>query len=188
MAIGIHMHAGALCLVLLSSVQVTALDCNFLKVQQQRFNLQSLKLWKERSAKFPSACLKELTAFSFPSDILEISESRLAMIAVYEILHGFLNILRRDLLGTGLEVTQRKRFLQMLHAQTEVIERCLEERKVTLRGAKGRKTVLRLKRYFQRIITFIREKERGTCIWESLQLEIRTSFTYIDILTKRMNS
>lgn len=115
MKIGTRVHAGLVCLVLLSSVQVSALDCNFLKHRQKVFNLQSLELWREMSTTFSPECLKKPTTFNFPTKILEIRESQPATEAIYEILRGFFHILSSDSLKTVWKVTHRERWVSALH-------------------------------------------------------------------------
>ncbi|XP_034956373.2 interferon type B-like [Zootoca vivipara] len=186
MEIKTRVYAGLIFLVLLSSVQVSALDCNFLKHRQKVFNLQSLELWRETSTKFSPECLKKTTMFNFPTKILEIRESQPATEAIYEILRGFLNILSSDSLQTVWKATQRERSLQMVHAHTEVLKSCLGGRKTTPGKLEERRNKLELKKYFRRIRTFLRGNGGSTCSWESLQQEVRAGLTYVDILTKRM--
>ncbi|XP_062984484.1 interferon-like [Elgaria multicarinata webbii] len=178
--------AGFMCLLLLLPAQVTALDCNFLKLQQQRFNSDSLELLKGMRMKHSPECLENMTAFDFPKKIVEIHQPWLATKAVHEILHGFFGILSSDLLQTSWAAAHRERFLNMLYAQTESIERCLAEAKRTRRRKDEWKNKLRLRKYFQRIRSFLKEKEHSRCSWESVKRELWTSFVYINILTKRM--
>ncbi|XP_042311353.1 interferon beta-like [Sceloporus undulatus] len=177
-------NAGLLCLMLLLPAHITALDCNFLQLEQERFNLQSLNLLKEQSTKVPQECLENMTTFTFSTQILKIHQPELAAKAVHEMLQGFFGIFSSDLLKTDWEPTFRQRFLNMLYAQTERIKRCLAGKK--RRSQEEWKIKLRLKKYFQRMRHFLKEKGKDSCAWQSVKLEFRTSFIYIDILTKRM--
>nr|XP_028604166.1 LOW QUALITY PROTEIN: interferon beta-like [Podarcis muralis] len=186
MKIETRVHAGLVCLVLLSSVQVSALDCNFLKHRQKVFNLQSLELWREMSTTFSPECLKKPTTFNFPTKILEIRESQPATEAIYEILRGFFHILSNDSLKTVWKATHRERSLQMLHAHTKVLKSCLEGKKSTPGKLEERRNKLELKKYFRRIRTFLRVNGGSTCCWECLQHEVQAGLMHVDILTKRM--
>ncbi|KAH0627781.1 hypothetical protein JD844_008117 [Phrynosoma platyrhinos] len=181
-------NARLFCLMLLLPAHITALDCNFLQLEQERFNLQSLKLLKERSTKFPQECLDNKIMFNFPTKIMKIHQPELAAKAVHEILQGFFGILSSDLLKTDWEPTFRERFLNSLSAQTKRIQRCHTEKMMMLKKNQEEwKIKLKLKKYFQRMRNFLKEKGQDTCAWESVKLEFWTSFIYINILTKSMS-
>uniref|UniRef100_A0A8D0E4Y6 Uncharacterized protein n=1 Tax=Salvator merianae TaxID=96440 RepID=A0A8D0E4Y6_SALMN len=86
-----YKSTGLAFLVLLLSAHASALDCNFLKHQQQKSNLLILKLLKKMSLKRLPECLeKKLTPFPFPATVLEIRDPELAVKMVHELLHGLL--------------------------------------------------------------------------------------------------
>ncbi|XP_044299782.1 interferon beta-like [Varanus komodoensis] len=180
-------HAALTCLVLLAS-QAAALDCNFLQLHQQRFNLQSLELLKEMRTKPSPECLESPPAFAFPAKILGIHEPWLATKVVHQTLSGFLDILSDDLLPTGWAAAPRERFLKMLHAQAESVQECLGEGGAAPRSMEKWKHLLRLKKYFQRIRTFLQTKGHMKCTSENMRLEFQAAFVYLDILTKRIKT
>uniref|UniRef100_A0A6J0U1A2 Interferon omega-1-like n=1 Tax=Pogona vitticeps TaxID=103695 RepID=A0A6J0U1A2_9SAUR len=179
--------AALLYLGLVLSAQAAALDCNFLKLQQERFHRESLKQLEKMISKFSPRCREQAPDFNFPAETLKTQDSWLA---AKDILSGFLAILSSDRLKTSWETPLfRDRFLNGLFAQTESIQRCLEERQVTWGRSKyERANKQGLKRYFQRIRAFLEEKGHKACAYESLQLEFQRSFMYIDILLKRTDT
>uniref|UniRef100_A0A8D2LLJ5 Uncharacterized protein n=1 Tax=Varanus komodoensis TaxID=61221 RepID=A0A8D2LLJ5_VARKO len=176
-------HAALTCLVLLAS-QAAALDCNFLQLHQQRFNLQSLELLKEMRTKPSPECLESPPAFAFPAKILGIHEPWLA--TKWAITHRG----RGRLLAIPpftLPFSAR-RFLKMLHAQAESVQECLGEGGAAPRSMEKWKHLLRLKKYFQRIRTFLQTKGHMKCTSENMRLEFQAAFVYLDILTKRIKT
>uniref|UniRef100_A0A8D0E4H6 Uncharacterized protein n=1 Tax=Salvator merianae TaxID=96440 RepID=A0A8D0E4H6_SALMN len=182
------LNTGLAFLVLLLSAHASALDCNFLKHQQQKSNLLILKLLKKMSLKRLPECLeKKLTPFPFPATVLEIRDPELAVKMVHELLHGLLAIFSIVVSTTW--------FLNTIFAQSESIKRCLVERKMTLRSKQINKLrneyfhINKLRNeYFQVIKAALKQEGRSVCNWEHVKLEGWTTLIYIDILTKRMNS
>lgn len=103
-----YRHSAGVCLLLLLSAQVMALDCNFLKRQQKRCNSQIVELL-EAKTKFPLNCLEDFTTFHFPKKVLELTQPQLATQVVYEIFMGFFTILSSPELQTGWKSTDRER-------------------------------------------------------------------------------
>ncbi|KAM3847812.1 interferon type A1/A2-like [Vipera latastei] len=177
---------GLLCLVLLLALPASGRNCDLLKLQQQRFNRQSLELLKGMKAKLPPECLWKMPAFSFPIKILEIRQPRAATKAVLDILHGFLLLLRDDHLWVAWKATLRKRFLEKLHAQAERIQRCLGEKTTLGKRKEEWMHKLQLKKYFHSIGNFLKEKGLDKCTQEFTRHEMQVDFIYVDRLTERM--
>ncbi|XP_032635750.1 interferon kappa-like [Chelonoidis abingdonii] len=167
-----------MCLVLLFSAGVMSLDCNLLHRQQSKFNWLSLQLLQNMGGKFPLECLGDRTAFHFPEKVLKPKFQQHAMMAVHEILQQLFGIFSRNLIQTGWKRRNVERFLNGLALQTERLETCLP----TKAGA----NILRLKKYFQRIQDFLKEKKYSTCAWEIVREKGQTCLQYIDKLTIRM--
>uniref|UniRef100_A0A8C4Y0R2 Uncharacterized protein n=1 Tax=Gopherus evgoodei TaxID=1825980 RepID=A0A8C4Y0R2_9SAUR len=168
----------SMCLVLLFSAGVMSLDCNLLHRQQSKFNWYSLQLLQNMGGKFPLECLGDKTAFHFPEKVLKPKFRQHATMAVHEILQQLFGIFSRNLTQTGWKRRNVERFLNGLALQTKRLETCLP----TKAGA----NILRLKKYFQRIQDFLKEKKYSTCAWETVRKEGQSCFQYIDKLTVRM--
>ncbi|XP_048706920.2 interferon beta [Caretta caretta] len=169
-----------ICLVLLFPAGVMSLDCNLLRHQQSKFNWYSLQLLQNMGGKFPLECLEDKTAFQFPEKILKPKFLQQAQMSVHEILQQLFGIFCRNLSQTGWERRKVERFLNGLALQTERLEACLH--------TKGGSNILRLKKYFQRIQDFLKEKKYSTCAWEIVREEGQRCFQYIHKLTARMKN
>ncbi|XP_039399574.1 interferon beta-like [Mauremys reevesii] len=167
-----------ICLVLLCSAGIMSLDCNLLRHQQSRFNWDSLQLLQNMGGKFPLECLEDNTAFQFPQKVLNPKFQQHATMAIHEILQQLFGIFSRNLTQTCWKRRNVDRFLNGLIPQTERLETCLP----TKAGA----NILRLKKYFQRIQDFLKEKKYSACAWEIVREEGKRCFQYIDKLTVRM--
>ncbi|XP_067321713.1 interferon omega-1-like [Anolis sagrei] len=175
-------------LVLLLPAHLSALGCNSLKLEQQRLNSESLKMLQVAGRKFPEECLENMTSFNLPAKTLKGHRPEFATKAIGEMLQGYFSILSGDLVKSEWKPTIANRFLSMLHAQIERIQRCLAKKEATLgRSTTEWKTTLKLKKYFQRIRVFIKENGQSSCAWDILRLELQMGFTHIDILTQRMD-
>ncbi|XP_060540436.1 interferon omega-1-like [Pantherophis guttatus] len=178
---------GLLCLVLLLTVPASGSNCNLLKLQQRRLNWQSVELLKGMKARLPAQCLRKMPAFSFPIQLLRIRQPQAATKAVLEMLQRFLHLLKNDHLWVTWETTLRKRLLEKLHAQTQRVQRCLEERKPKLgKSQKEWMHKLQLMKYFRSIRNYLEEKGLDRCTQEFVRHEIQVDFMYLDRLTERM--
>ncbi|XP_074850525.1 interferon kappa-like [Carettochelys insculpta] len=169
-----------ICQVLLFSAGVMSLDCNLLHRQQNQFNWYSLQLLQTMGGKIPLECLQDTTAFQFPEEVLKPKFPQYAKLAVHEILQQLFSIFSKNLSQTGWKKTNVKRFLNGLNLQTVRLEECLP--------TAGNISFKKLKKYFQSIEDFLKEKNYSTCAWVIVREEAQNCFRHIDTLTKSMKN
>uniref|UniRef100_A0A8C3I161 Uncharacterized protein n=1 Tax=Chrysemys picta bellii TaxID=8478 RepID=A0A8C3I161_CHRPI len=178
------------CLMLLFSSEISCLDCNRIYVLQTRMNSESLEHLEKMGGNFPFQCLNERTAFK-PRDILKIrlSQQENAKVAIQQILQELFHIFTNNLTQAAWNETSIKEFQNGLHQQIEKLETCLSAEKgkeITYPGNENLLlTSLKLKRYFQTIDDFLKEKQYSQCAWEIIRVEISRCFLMLNILTKR---
>ncbi|XP_039398745.1 interferon beta-like [Mauremys reevesii] len=181
------------CLLLLFSSEISCLDCNRLHVLQTRMNSESLEHLEKMGGNFPFQCLNERTAFK-PREILKIplSQQVNAKVAIQQILQELFHIFNNNLTQAAWDGTSIKEFQNGLHQQIEKLETCLSaemEKEIT---HSGNETLLlsslKLKRYFQTIDDFLKEKQYSRCAWEIIRVEISRCFLILNILTKRLEN
>ncbi|XP_065261986.1 interferon beta-like [Emys orbicularis] len=181
------------CLMLLFSSEISCLDCNRLHVLQTRMNSESLEHLEKMGGNFPFQCLNERTAFK-PRDILKIrlSQQENAKVAIQQILQELFHIFTNNLTQAAWNGTSIKEFQNGLHQQIEKLGTCLSAEKgkeITYPGNENLLlTSLKLKRYFQIIDDFLKEKQYSQCAWEIIRVEISRCFLILDVLTDRLKN
>ncbi|XP_077674167.1 interferon beta-like [Eretmochelys imbricata] len=181
------------CLVLLFSSEISCLDCNRLHVLQIRMNSESFERLEKMGGNFPFQCLNEGIAFK-PRDIrkLRLSHRENAKVAIQQILQELFHIFNNNLTQAAWNGTSIKEFQNGLHQQIEKLETCLSsemEKELTYPGNENLLlTSLKLKRYFQTIEDFLKEKQYSRCAWEIIRVEISRCFLILDKLTKRLEN
>ncbi|XP_067409585.1 interferon beta-like [Emydura macquarii macquarii] len=181
------------CLVLLFSSEISCLDCNRLHVLQKKMNSESLEHLEKMGGNFPFQCLNERTGFK-PRDILKIrpSQQENAKVTIQQILQELFHIFNNNVTQAAWDETSIKEFQNGLHRQIEMLETCLSaemENEITYPGNETLLlTRLKLKRYFQTIQDFLKEKQYSLCAWEIIRAEISRCFLILDILTKRLEN
>ncbi|XP_065261991.1 interferon beta-like [Emys orbicularis] len=181
------------CLVLLFSSEISCLDYNRIYVLQTRMNNESLEHLDKMGGNFPFQCLNERTAFK-PRNILKIrlSQQENAKVTIQQILQELFHIFNNNLTQAAWNWTSIKEFQNGLHQQIEKLETCLSaemEKEVTYPGNENLLlSSLKLKRYFQTIDDFLKEKQYSWCAWEIIRVEISRCFLILYILTKRLEN
>ncbi|CAM2114612.1 unnamed protein product [Caretta caretta] len=181
------------CLVLHFSSEISCLDCNRLHVLQIRMNSESFERLEKMGGNFPFQCLNEGIAFK-PRDILKLrlSHQENAKVAIQQILQELFHIFNNNLTQAAWNGTSIKEFQNGLHQQIEKLETCLSaemEKEVTYPGNENLLlTSLKLKRFFQTIEDFLKEKQYSRCAWEIIRVEISRCFLMLDKLTKRLEN
>ncbi|XP_073202381.1 interferon beta-like [Lepidochelys kempii] len=181
------------CLVLLFSSEMSCLDCNRLHVLQIRMNSESFERLEKMGGNFPFQCLSEGIAFK-PRDILKLrlSHQENAKVAIQQILQELFHIFNNNLTQAAWNGTSIVRFQNGLYQQIQQLEACL--RAQTEKGLTNpesqdlRITSRKVKKYFQGIDAFLKEKQYSLCAWEIIPVEIPRCFVLVDKLTRRLSN
>ncbi|KAM7166300.1 interferon kappa-like [Macrochelys suwanniensis] len=156
------------CLMLLFSSEISCLDCNRIYVIETRMNSESLERLEKMGGNFPFQCLNERTAFK-PRDILKIrlSQQENAKVAIQQILQELFHIFYNNFTHAAWNGTSIKEFQNGLHEQIEKLGMCLSAdngKEITYAGNENLMlTSLKLKRDFQKIDDFLKEKQHSWC-------------------------
>ncbi|CAM4565805.1 interferon beta-like [Caretta caretta] len=156
-------------------------------------NNKNLEHLEKMGGNFPFQCLNERTAFK-PRDILklQLSHQENAKVAIQQTRQELFHIFNNNLTQAAWNGTSIKEFQNGLHQQIEKLEMCLSaemEKEVTYpRNENLLLTGLKLKRYFQTIEDFPKEKQYNRCTQEIIRVEISRCFLILNILTKRLEN
>ncbi|XP_034630802.1 interferon beta-like [Trachemys scripta elegans] len=165
-----------------------------LHFQQNKMNKESLELLQKMSGNFPSKCINERAAFKPTQNVVELSVSQKenAKVAILEILQEIFNIFSKNLTQSAWDGTFIARFQSGLYQQIQRLEACLRtQREKELTNPESEELQLtsrRVKKYFQEIDAFLKEKQYSLCAWEIIRVEIPRCFVLIDKLTRRLSN
>nr|CAB0000245.1 TPA: interferon 1FA [Cavia porcellus] len=143
---------------------------------------------------FPLRCLKDIKGFGLPQNILSYSwpVERNIKEAFYEISMQAFSIFSRH---SPISIWKEEFLAQIksgLSEQKEHLKRCLEEEKKQSKNMQAMKTYemeqfgvqviqqskLALRRYFQRIENYLKDKKYSYCAWKIVAVEIKRCFSY----------
>lgn len=180
------------CLVSLFITGILSLNCNLLNVHLSRVTWQNVRLLNSMSASFPIECLREKKAFHLPQEVLVQTQSveRDIKEAFYEISTQVFNIFSQYIAKSSWEEQYLKEIQSGLDQQLQYLEQCLEEEEGGNEDMKEMEysknnyskvmvpllNNLKLRKYFNRIGTFLKEKKYSHCAWEIVLAEIRRCF------------
>ncbi|XP_006189961.1 interferon kappa [Camelus dromedarius] len=182
------------CLVGLFFTGIFSLDCTLLNVYQRRVIWQNLRLLSRMSNSFPTECLSESKAFELPLEILSDAQplKRDIKEAFYEMAIQAFNIFIQDTFQSTWEEKHLRQLQIGLDEQLRYLEQCLEEEEEENEDMKemeeeerkhSRDTVsqlsnLELRRYFNRIDKFLKDKKYSHCAWEIVRAELKRCFYF----------
>uniref|UniRef100_A0A674KA04 Uncharacterized protein n=1 Tax=Terrapene triunguis TaxID=2587831 RepID=A0A674KA04_9SAUR len=130
-----------------------------------------LELLQKMSRNFPSKCINESAAFKPNQDVVQLSVSQKenAKVAIQEILQEIFNIFSKNLTQSAWDGTSIVRFQSGLYQQIQRLEACEKSEDLQI-------TSRRVKKYFQGIDAFLKEKQYSLCAWEIICMEIPRCF------------
>uniref|UniRef100_A0A667IJW4 Interferon alpha-2-like n=1 Tax=Lynx canadensis TaxID=61383 RepID=A0A667IJW4_LYNCA len=172
-----------LALVMLCSSPAYSLDCDLRPSNPETFTLLSQM---ERVSIL--SCLKDRTDFNFPQILVagnQLEKTQVTAV-VHEMLQQIFNLFSKSDSFVAWDETLLDRFLVGLYQQLDDLETCLrEEMNMEQLPLGNENSRLAVKRYFQGISLYLKEKEYSHCAWEVIRVEIRRCFLFIEQLTRR---
>ncbi|XP_029057412.1 interferon kappa [Monodon monoceros] len=186
------------CLMGLFVTGILSLDCNLLNVHLRRVTWQNLSLLRRMSKSFPIECLRESKAFELPQEILSHTQplTRDIKEAFYEMSRQAFHIFIQDTFKSTWEEKHLRQVQIGLDQQLQYLEQCLEEEEENedmREVAEDERTQsgtpvpqlsnLELRRYFNRIDRFLKDKKYSHCAWEIVRVEIRRCFYFFHKFT-----
>ncbi|XP_037350482.1 interferon alpha-6-like [Talpa occidentalis] len=174
-----------LALVLLYHRPASSLDCD---LPPRHGGPETFILVNQMGRLSLLSCLEFRKDFQFPQTLVDGSrlEKTQARVVVQEMLQEVFSLFSTNDSFEAWEETVLDKFLIELYQQLEDLEKCLEkEWKVGLSALGSEDTTLAVKRYFQGIRLYLKEKEYSSCAWEIVRVEIRRCLFSINKLIRK---
>lgn len=152
---------------------------------------ENLELLRQMSTISPFFCLKDRKDFRFPRAAVDGSQVQKAQaIAVlHEMLQQVSNLLSTENSSVTWNMTLVDQLRSGLHRQLEDLDKCLVEEMGEEGSALAEQPpILALKRYFEGVRLYLKEKEYSDCAWEVVRAEIMRSFSSITALQERLRN
>ncbi|XP_059514730.1 interferon omega-2-like [Myotis daubentonii] len=177
-------------LVVFSAGPGGALGCD-LPQDHVLLSRENLELLSKMSTISPFFCLKDRRDFRLPRatvDGTQVQKAQ-AISVLYEMLQQVSNLLSTENYSVTWNKTLVDQLRSGLHRQLEDLDTCL----VKEMGEEGsalamQRPTLALKRYFQGIRLYLKEKKYSDCAWEVVRVEIMRSFSSITALQERLRN
>ncbi|XP_074876935.1 interferon beta-like [Buteo buteo] len=136
-------------------------------------------------------CLSETTDFRFPTEITKVTQKNVTVI-IYEFLQQIFQLFSKNLPVGAWNTSKIEKFQNGIHQQIEELELCLSEEQSKASSSFQtwilKSTTFSVKKYFQRITDFLKDKQYSHCSWEAVQMELRTCLITFDSLMKKHTS
>ncbi|NXN32154.1 IFNA2 protein, partial [Nycticryphes semicollaris] len=171
--------------LILCTTTTSSLQCNHLPLQQRKVIENSLRLLDKMGKKFPQQCLTEKMPFRFPEQVLEPRQREAVRMAIEEIFHHIFYIFSKNLTLAAWDGTALEQFQNGLYQQIEQLEACVIKKQTRCFQNKEVNR-LKLKKYFQKIDCFLKDKQHNLCSWEISRAEMRRCLQLIDKVIKRI--
>ncbi|XP_041341541.1 interferon kappa-like [Pyrgilauda ruficollis] len=174
-------------LMLSSTTIISSLQCNHLPLQQRKVIENSLRLLDKMGKEFPQQCLREKMSFRFPTQVLQPRQKETVGVAIEEIFQHIFYIFSKNLTLAAWNGTVLDQFQNGLYLQIEQLEACVIE-KHTQHCRSKEVSRLKLKKYFQKIDCFLKDKQYNLCSWEISRAEMRRCLQLIDKVTRKLKN
>ncbi|XP_050184869.1 interferon omega-1-like [Myiozetetes cayanensis] len=124
-------------------------------------------------------CLNETTDFRFPTEITKITQN--SRVIIYEFLQHIFQLFSKNLPIDAWNTSKIEKFQNGIHHQIEELETCLSEEQSKVRNNFQtwilKSSTYSIKKYFQRITSFLQDKQYSHCSWEAVQMELILLFS-----------
>ncbi|NWI63952.1 IFNB protein, partial [Todus mexicanus] len=173
------------CITLTLYIKISHPVCLF---QGIKANYHNMNLLCKMGGYFSQQCLSETTDFRFPMEITKVTQKNVTMI-IYEFLQQIFQLFSKNLPVSAWDISTIEKFQNGIHKQIEELEVCLSEEQSdginsfqtwTLKSA-----TFSMKKYFQRITNFLKDKQYSHCSWEAVQKEFRRCLIIFDRLMRK---
>ncbi|NXF72743.1 IFNK protein, partial [Sclerurus mexicanus] len=172
-------------LILLCTTIISSNQCNYLPLQQRKVIENSLRLLDKMGKSFPQQCLREKTSFRFPKQVLQPGQKEIVKAAIEEIFQHIFYIFSKNLSLAAWDGTALDQFQNGLYQQIEQLGSCIVKRHTRYCWSKE-VSRLKLKKYFQKIDCFLKDKQHNLCSWEISRAEMRRCLQLIEKMTRKL--
>ncbi|XP_008056753.1 interferon alpha-5-like [Carlito syrichta] len=173
-------------LVVLSCQSICSLGCD-LPQAPSLGHRRALRLLAQMRRISPFSCLKDRYDFGFPQEEFDGNQFQKAQaISVrHEMIQQTFNLFSTTHSSAAWNETLLDRFCTELYQQLDDLETCvMQEVKVKETPLMNEDSILEVKKYFQRITLYLKEKKYSPCAWEVVRAEIMRSFSLSTHLQK----
>ncbi|XP_015264042.1 PREDICTED: interferon alpha-7-like [Gekko japonicus] len=177
-----------LCLLLLLTLEILALDCNKTAENQLRVNNPEVRKRMEAigGQQLPQECLYKRPTFSFPEEKILRASKEGKSVAVKMILEKILKIFEHNFTQAGWDPRTVALLQNALYQQSNQWKNCSTTETGEVATLKERDLNLNLLRYFRQIQTFLEGQQYCLCAWSVVRLEIwKLFFVSLDKLLNR---
>ncbi|XP_044876321.1 interferon beta-like [Mauremys mutica] len=177
-------------LVLLCITKISTQDYNILPLLHNKMIQGNLHLLNKMGQQFPEQCQSEKIHFKFPEQFLKLRQKENAKVEIQEILQLIFYIFTKNLTLAAWDGRFLERFQNGLNQQIEHLEACLTEKMEKKQPYSRSEEIIRLKlkKYFQKIDNFLKDKQYSLCSWEIIRLEMRRCLQFIDKVIGRLRN
>nr|CAB0000578.1 TPA: interferon 1AE1 [Procavia capensis] len=168
-------------LVVLSCNCICSLGCD-LPLSHSLANSRTLTLLRQMGRISSFSCLKDRNDFGFPEE--ELKGSKLQMVQAiavhHEMIQQIFNLFFTRASFAAWDEMLLDKLLSELDEQKDDLKVCLmqkREEEETLLPLVKNDSMLAVKKYFEKITLYLKEKKYSPCAWETVREEIRRSFT-----------
>ncbi|NXJ85381.1 IFNAD protein, partial [Trogon melanurus] len=172
-------------MLLYTASTTSSLWCNHLPFHQRKVVKNSLQLLDKMGRRFPQQCLREKTSFRFPEQVLNPRQEEFVKVAIEEIFQHIFYIFSKNLTLASWGATALEEFQNGLFQQIEELEACVIKKQTHYSQSKEVHR-LKLKKYFQKIDYFLKDKQHTLCAWEISRAEMRRCLQLIDKVIRKL--
>uniref|UniRef100_A0A8C3WIK2 Interferon omega-1-like n=1 Tax=Catagonus wagneri TaxID=51154 RepID=A0A8C3WIK2_9CETA len=132
----------------------------------------------------PSFCLKDRKDFGFPQEMVDGSQLQKAQVisALHKMLQQTFLLFHTERSSAAWDSTLLDKLRSGLHQLLEDLDPCL----VQVMGEQASALGMAVKRYFEGIHLYLKEKKYSDCAWEIVRVEIRRSLFVSTNLQERL--
>ncbi|XP_070592988.1 interferon beta-like [Erythrolamprus reginae] len=179
--------------------EISSQDCNQLRSRLHEANLANLNLLTRNiGSTIPQKCIRDIidsslyTSEENLTNMVNELQGQNAKVAIKELLQQIDLIFKENHSELAWDENSVRKFHIGLDQERKNAEACWKTEVArgtrSPRGQKLQLTRLRVKRYFQRLRDFLKNKEYNLCAWKIIQIQIRECFKWINQLNQRIPS
>lgn len=152
-----------------------------------KMNHQNMNFLHKMGGYFSHQCLNETIDFRFPREIMKITQKNTTVV-IYEFLQQTFQLFSKNHPKGVWNTSNIEKFQNGIHQQIEELEICLLEERPRARNSFQmqmlKSSTLSMKKYFQRITSFLKDRQYSHCSWDAVQTELRSCLIIFDSLMK----
>uniref|UniRef100_A0A669Q2D4 Uncharacterized protein n=1 Tax=Phasianus colchicus TaxID=9054 RepID=A0A669Q2D4_PHACC len=148
--------------------------------QRIKMNYQNINFLHEMGGYFSQQCLNETIDFRFPREIMKITQKNTTVV-IYEFLQQTFQLFCKKGVWNTSNI---EKFQNGIHQQIEEVEICLLEELPRARNSFQiqmlKSSTLSMKKFFQRITSFLKDRQYSHCSWDAMQTELKSCLIIFD--------